>query len=170
MSDAVRIFVGCDPNDCDLEQMLVLDASLRRRTSLPLDITFMRLSRDPGSPWFSDPDAGHGWNTARWPTPFSGLRWGIPAACGGKGRALYLDADILCLADIAALWRMEIPPGRAMLAAGEGRRLRLGTMLLDNAAMARHLPPIEALRRDPRAHEAAKALFEKRGDLVGPLP
>ena len=27
MTETIRVFVGCDPNDCDLEQMMVLDYS-----------------------------------------------------------------------------------------------------------------------------------------------
>jgi len=52
--EPVRIFVGCDGDDCDLEQMMVLEHSLRRHASLPLSLTWMRLSRDPASPFFSD--------------------------------------------------------------------------------------------------------------------
>ena len=52
MHNAIRIFVGCDPNDCDLEQMMVLEYSARKHASRPVEITWMRLSRDPASPWY----------------------------------------------------------------------------------------------------------------------
>ena len=71
-TEVVRIFVGCDPNDCDLEQMMVLDHSLHEHASLPLEIHWMRLSTDRGSPWFSDPANAAGWRTdrlARTPEP-----------------------------------------------------------------------------------------------------
>ncbi len=169
MTEAVRIFIGCDPNDCDLEQLLVLHYGLLKHSSLPLDITCMHISRDPASFWFSDPAGGGGWNTAEWATPFSGLRWGIPAFCGGAGRAIYLDADILVLSDIAELWTMRMAPGKAMLAAGAGKKLRLGTLVWDCAAALRWLPPIEDLRRDARAHARLRGFFNKHGALVQPL-
>ena len=42
-------------------------------------------------------------------TGFSFYRWGIPSSCGFKGRALYLDVDIVVLCDIRELW--ELPFG-----------------------------------------------------------
>ncbi|KAB0627773.1 glycosyl transferase, partial [Burkholderia stagnalis] len=34
----IKIFVGCDPNNCDLEQMMVLDYSVRKHTKHPVEI------------------------------------------------------------------------------------------------------------------------------------
>ena len=34
----IKVFVGCDPNNCDLEQMMVLDYSIQKHTSIPVDI------------------------------------------------------------------------------------------------------------------------------------
>ena len=31
--DVIKVFVGCDPNNCDLEQMMVLDYSIRKYTA-----------------------------------------------------------------------------------------------------------------------------------------
>src|SRR3546814_14032568 len=70
-TDAIRVFVGCDPNDCDLEQMMVLEHSLRQHASLPVDINWMQLSSDPQSFWYSDSGIPAGWHTERWATPFS---------------------------------------------------------------------------------------------------
>ena len=69
----VRVFVGCAPNHEDAESQAVLEHSIRKHASLPVDITWMKLSRDPVSPF-------SGWNTELWPTPFSGFRW------AGSGR------------------------------------------------------------------------------------
>src|SRR3546814_5908886 len=68
-----------DPNDCDLEQMMVLEHSLRQHASLPVDINWMQLSSDPQSFWYSDSGIPAGWHTERWATPFSGFRWAVPA-------------------------------------------------------------------------------------------
>jgi len=40
-------------------------------------------------------------------TGFSLLRWTIPERFGHAGRAIYLDADQLCLADLGELWDTE---------------------------------------------------------------
>ncbi|WP_296470802.1 hypothetical protein [Pigmentiphaga sp.] len=88
MEDRIKLFIGCDPNDCDLEQMMVLEYSARKHSSLPIDIEWMRLSRAPSSFWFSDPAQGQGWRTEAWATPFSGFRWGVPAFCGYEGPPL----------------------------------------------------------------------------------
>ena len=169
MTTPVRIFIGCDPNDCDLEQLLVLHYGLLKHSSLPLDITLIHLSRNTDSFWFSNPSGREGWNSARWPTPFSGLRWGIPAFCGGAGRAIYVDPDIMVFCDIAELWTMPLPPGKAMLASRGGKQLRLGILLWDCQEAIRWLPPIHKIRRDPKVHERLKQFFDARPELVQPL-
>src|SRR3546814_10399287 len=100
-----------DPNDCDLEQMMVLEHSLRQHASLPVDINWMQLSSDPQSFWYSDSGIPAGWHTERWATPFSGFLWAVPAYCGYEGRAIYMDTATLVPDDIAALWRAQMPEG-----------------------------------------------------------
>lgn len=169
MSDAVSVFVGCDPNDCDLEQMMVLEYSLRKHASLPVSIHWMRLSRDPASPWFSDPQGGLGWNTEQWVTPFSGFRWAIPALCSFTGRALYMDADMLVLRDIAELWRMPLQAGRVMSAKGSGKKWRFCVTLWDCAAARPFLPDADALRRSAGAHRQLIREFSGAPHRIQPL-
>ncbi|CAI2501132.1 glycosyl transferase [Serratia ficaria] len=166
--DIARVFVGCDPNDCDLEQMMVLEYSLRKHASIPVQIEWMRLSRDPADFWYSNA-AGEGWTTECWATPFSAFRWGIPAFCNFQGRAFYSDADVLYLSDIAEIWRHPMGEGKAILAAGSGQDLRLGEMLWDCEAAARFLPPLEALRGDRLGHKKMQQFFEQHPELVEPL-
>ena len=68
----------------------------------------MMLSKDPGSFWYSDRTKNRGWLTSSWATPFSGLRWGIPAFCNFEGKAIYLDIDMIAMDDIAKLWHEPI--------------------------------------------------------------
>jgi len=138
----IRIFIGCSANDEDLEFQAVVHHSLQRHASEPLDITWMRLSRDPSSFWYSDPQANKGWCTKGWATPFSALRWGIPAACNFEGKAIYMDLDMIAKADIAGLWNHEIPDGYAMVSKPEA----ICVTLYDNAKMKQVLPPIEVER------------------------
>lgn len=48
MSDEIiKVFIGCDPNNCDLEQMMVLEYSIHKHTKSPVEIIWMQLSRNP---------------------------------------------------------------------------------------------------------------------------
>jgi hypothetical protein len=142
----VRIFVGVSGNDEDLEFQVVLHYSLEKHASEPIDLTWMRLSRDPSSFWYSDPQKKRGWRTDRWATPFSALRWGIPAACNFQGKAIYMDVDMIAMADIAELWNQEITTG-AMLAKPEA----ICVTMYDCAKIQRYLPPIERIK-EPRQY------------------
>ena len=104
MADKVRVFVGCAPNGDDAESQAVLSYTARKHTTGPLWITWMVLSRDPASPW-------SGWRTDHWTTPFTGFRWAIPEVCGFKGRAIYMDSDMIVRADLRELWETPIPKG-----------------------------------------------------------
>lgn len=163
-----RIFIGCDPNDCDLEQMMVLEYSLRKHASIPLEIEWMRLSRDPASFWYSN-GANKGWRTDCWATPFSAFRWAIPARCNFRGRAFYTDADVLFLSDIAEIWHHPMDQGKVILAAGSGPTLRLGELLWDCSAAGPILPSLENLRRDLRGHKKLQQFFEQHPEYVAPL-
>jgi hypothetical protein len=153
----VRIFIGCSGNDEDLEFQAVLHYSLEKHASEPLDITWMRLSRDPSSFWFADPQRKLGWRTDFWATPFSALRWGIPAFCNFEGKAIYLDVDMIAMADIAELWHQELTTG-AMLSKLED----ISTSVYDNAKMAKFLPPIEQIK-EPFRHRDIRRKMQSNG-------
>ena len=169
MHDAMQIFVGCDPNNGDLEQMMVLDYSVRKHASLPVRIHWMRLARDAGSPWFCDPATGQGWRTESWSTPFSALRWSLPACCGYRGRALYLDADMLALEDIARIWTMPLNAGTVMAARQDGDDWLYCVTLWDCERARRHLPELHDIRADPKAHRRLKQYFSRHPALIHPL-
>lgn len=141
----VRIFVGVSANDEDLEFQAVLHYSLEKHASEPIDLIWMRLSRDVSSFWYADPQRKLGWRTDRWATPFSALRWGIPAACNFEGKAIYMDVDMIAMADIAELWNQEFTG--AMLSKPEA----ICVTLYDNAKMKKFLPPIDKIK-EPRSY------------------
>ena len=165
----IKIFVGCDPNNCDLEQMMVLDYSIKKHTNAPYEIIWMQLSKDPNSFWYSDPEKGEGWNTERWVTPFSGFRWGIPAFCNFEGKAIYMDADIFVLSDIQKLW--EHPFNEESIVVGKGEPLvtRLCVALWDCAKAQKVLPPIKKIKSDPKAHSKLTNMIKKKPSLVTPF-
>jgi hypothetical protein len=160
----IRVFVGCAPNHEDLESQSVFEWSLRKHASEPVAVEWMRLSRDPASPWFSDGDA-RGWRTERWATPFSGFRWAIPAICNFEGRAIYSDSDVIWLADVAELARQAMAPGKVALAKAKGS-WRFCVSLWDCAATKPHMRPLEVLRADPMSHRLQNAYFAERPELI----
>jgi hypothetical protein len=169
MQETVQLFVGCDPNNGDLEQMMVLDYSVRKHASLPVRIHWMRLTREAGSPWFCDPQTGGGWRTETWSTPFSALRWSLPACRGYQGRALYMDADMLVLDDIARLWNLPLRDDAVMAARRDGDEWLYCVTLWDCQRARRHLPDLPAMQSDPKAHSRLKRYFARQPRLIQPM-
>jgi hypothetical protein len=133
----IRIFVGCAPNHDDAESQAVLEYTIRKHASRPVEITWMKLSRDPVSPFY-------GWDTSTWATPFSGFRYAVPALCGYEGRAIYMDSDVICMADVAELIDADV--GRHHVMARSSSRLCVS--LWNCAEFA--APWIDDLRRGMR--------------------
>lgn len=97
----VRVFVGTSPGTDDLDAELALEYSLKANCSREIEIVFMRNNNDPNNFFgrFNQPNCM---------TPFTNLRWAIPEYCGYKGRALYMDVDIVNFRDIAELFDMDM--------------------------------------------------------------
>jgi hypothetical protein len=56
-----------------------------------------------------------GWDKSNWGTGFTPFRWIIPELCSFKGRAIYLDVDMLVLDDIRELWETPIPKDKVLV-------------------------------------------------------
>ena len=164
----IRIFVGCSANAEDAESQAVLEYSIRKNTKAEVDITWMRLSRDPASPFYSEPEKKLGWRNDSWATPFSGFRWAIPELCGFEGRGIYCDSDFIFLADIEELWNQELRPGKVVLAKGGHASWRYCCSVWDCAAVAGLgiIPPLEKLRADPRSHHNLMKWFAEHPGVV----
>lgn len=161
MSDTIRLFVGTSANGEDAEAEAVLEYTARKHCSLPLEITWMRQAAT--GPWA-------GWKSnARGRTQFSAFRWGPPAVCGFAGRAIYTDVDFFFLADLAELWRQNIPGSFVMLMKGpDGKLSKSSCILFDCAKCRGHVPDIDTLKAMPDAHEAMLAYFRpRREQLIG---
>lgn len=158
----IRIFIGTSANDEDLEFMATVHYSLEKFASEPLDITWMRLSRDPASFWYSDPQKGRGWRTDGWATPFSALRWGIPAACNYEGKAIYMDLDMVAKADISELWRQEFQNGAGMIS----KREAICVTMYDNARMKQLLPPIGRIKSEPGLYRTIRKDIVQRPGVI----
>lgn len=169
MQEVIKVFVGCDPNDCDLEQMMVLDYSIRKHCSMPVEIHWMQLSRDPQSFWHANPAQQQGWRTEAWATPFSGFRWGIPAYCGYQGKAIYMDTDVIVLCDLAELWQLPFEPGKVVMAKGGQESWRFCVSMWDCAAAEQHLPAIEEIKSRPEVHQQLKKYYKVNTGVIQPF-
>jgi hypothetical protein len=96
-TEPIKVFVGCAPNGEDAESMMVLEYSIKKHCSMPVEIVWMMISDNPESYWY-------GWDSSGWATPFSAFRCGIPEYCDFRGQAIYMDSDVMVLADLAELW------------------------------------------------------------------
>ena len=146
MIEPIRIFIGTSANNEDADAEMVLEYTLRKNTSHPFEITWMRQTHDKNSFW-------GGWETPRWSTPFSGFRWVIPEACGFTGRAIYMDVDMLNLRDISALYSMDLE-GRPM-AARRGKRFgghEFCVIVMDCEKLGDMLQPVSRMKGNPDIH------------------
>lgn len=120
----VRVYVGSQE-----EQMLavkVLEYSIRRHASMTVEV--MPLHRSDIR--FETPKEIR--NRPR--TPFSFQRFTIPQLAGYRGRAIYVDSDMMVFKDIRNLWTLPFD-GADVLAVSEpgesGRRPQFSVMMLD---------------------------------------
>lgn len=142
----VKIFIGTSPNNEDSVIERIYKYSLMKNTSSKLDITWMRLSNDKKSAW-------HGWNTAKWATPFSGFRWSIPHYCNFEGRAIYTDVDMINFRDINDLYNIDMK-GKPF-AARKGKRwgYEFCVMVIDCKIAKEHIWDIKKLKKKVMAHK-----------------
>lgn len=153
MSEVIRVFVGCAANHEDAESQAVLEYSIRSKASQPVEIIWMKLSRNPSSFWYSDGRLG--WQTEKWATPFSGFRWAIPAYCKFEGRAIYTDSDVIFTADIAELWNQKFGPGKAVMGKAKGS-WRLCVSLWDCSTIV--MPSLASIKM-ANSHTSLSAVF-----------
>jgi len=152
MSEVARIFVGSSPNGHCAENQMVFEYSLKKHSSIPVEIIWMELSDDPKSFW-------NGWNSVNYSTPFSAFRYGIPAFCDYRGRAIYCDDDQLWLADVAELWRQNIPDGKIVLTKGPHYPDRTCVSLWDCEEAGKYFPRLDSIKRSPTLYKEIEAFL-----------
>lgn len=87
----LKIFIGWDSRFPEMAE--VLRHSLLEHASIPLDIRFLKL-HETGLVRPPDPRAS---------TEFTYSRFLVPHLCGFAGKAIFMDGDMLCFADIKEL-------------------------------------------------------------------
>jgi lipopolysaccharide biosynthesis glycosyltransferase len=92
----IRLFAGYDPNE--VAGYHTFCHSVITRASEPVSITPIIKNQNPE--WKRTDDNGA--------TEFSFARFLVPYLCGYRGHAIFMDgADMLCLGDIAELWKLR---------------------------------------------------------------
>ncbi len=95
----IRIFIGYDP--AEPVAYHVLAHSIITRSSVPVSIT----------PVGNTVLNHHLWQRPRGDhdsTEFSNARFLVPKLCGFSGEAIFMDCDMLCLGNIADLWKQRV--------------------------------------------------------------
>ena len=134
----VKIYIGTSANGEDSEAELTLEYTLRKNSSCAPEIIWMRQTRDTSSIW-------GGWKTNQWHTPFSGFRWAIPEANQFKGRAIYMDVDMVNFRDINELFTTDMKDKPLLLRAYNGTK-NSSVILFDCEKCQQYLPPISKLK------------------------
>ena len=149
----IKLFVGTSANGEDAHAEITYEYSLRKHCSRDIDITWMRQSRDPSSPFF-------GWYTSMWATPFTAFRWAVPELCNFQGRAIFTDIDMLNLYDIGELYDMDMQ-GKPLLARflKDHKRHEFSVMLMDCDKICDKIPPIADMKQIPDIHQRLTRKF-----------
>ena len=122
--DPIRIYVGSQ--EAQMLAVKVLEYSIRKHTDMRTEVMPLHHS-DITFPMPRDPE-----NRPR--TPFSFHRFFIPALAGYKGRAIYMDSDMLVFQNVRHLWTQPFNGAELLAVAGEtytDRRPQFSVMLLD---------------------------------------
>lgn len=114
MSESVKIFIGS--GEASLLERKVLIYSLTKHATRQLDIrvfngTHDSLERNGDSPAAIGMPLEVKYRNV---TEFSNYRFFIPTLCNHTGRAIWLDSDSVCLADISELFDAPMPRGAVL--------------------------------------------------------
>lgn len=146
----IRIYVGTDSS-----QMLaakVLEYSIKKYASMTVNLEPLC---DVPVPLPKNPK-----NRPR--TGFSFARFLIPSLCNYKGRAIYLDADMLVFADIAKLWTLAMDETDIICAEQPGEKGRVrqySVMLMNCSNLHWHIEDIVA-GFDEGKYDYAKVMYD----------
>lgn len=158
MSETIRLFVGADGGNRDLESQAVLEWSLRKNTTRDVKIVWMQqAAKGPYS----------GWNCATGRTTFSHFRWSIPAVCDFNGRGIYCDSDFIFMADIAELWDQPIP--NVLLTRKSSKphgKSKTCCILFDCEKAKGHIPALDKLKTMADPQSTFSNYFKNNDHLI----
>jgi len=96
MNKGIPIYIGTSDQPCDKIQEKVLVYTLQKNTKAKLNIHFLRPKNFPKV-------SAEGWGT-----PFTGLRYAIPSLEKYKGKAIYMDMDMINFRDIEDFYHINL--------------------------------------------------------------
>ena len=118
MSDTAHIWVGSDVWQRNAGAERVLEYSIRKHASCPVQIHWMTANESEGfaisehgeieGSWKIGRPIGQAWPKRGWGTSFSAFRVAIPELSGYRGRHIYMDVDQLVLGDVAELLALPL--------------------------------------------------------------
>jgi hypothetical protein len=158
-TEPIKVFVGCAPNGEDAESMMVLEYSIKKHCSMPVEIVWMMISDDPESYW-------SGWNSSEWATPFSAFRCGIPEYCDFRGQAIYMDSDVMVLSDLAELWNAPWTSDTAVVQARGSWRLCVCKFHNERCRNNPRWPRVSQLRHHSKLYKQLFGLIGKSPEMV----
>lgn len=115
MSEPIRIYIGTEPAQWLPTE--VLKRSILRRTKAPVEFHDL-IGMDLGL-------------KIKMYTGFSFYRFAIPECCGYRGRAIYLDADMVTLGDIEELYTLDLKEKPALAKRLDEKSSFTSVMLMD---------------------------------------
>jgi lipopolysaccharide biosynthesis glycosyltransferase len=119
----MRVFIGVDSRQSIAGA--VLSHSISVRSTEPVSITLLHLHQLP--------------ITHRGLTEFTYSRYLVPWLCNYEGKALFIDADMLCLGDIANLFKLY--DESAVQVVKSHRRFEWPSLMLFNCEKCKMLTP-----------------------------
>lgn len=131
----LRIFVGYDQRQPIAPQVLM--HSIYARASGPVSITPLVLSQLPVQRMGL--------------TEFTYSRYLVPHLCGYEGRAIFMDADMLCLADVYELDEICSPQIASVCVVKNERRFEWPSLMYFNNAHCRNLKPTLVQEGQPQS-------------------
>ncbi len=153
--EPIQVYVGSDPRMGRAER--VLEHSIRKHTTGPVEIVWMRAG-DRG--WGDEWEAARGrpsgipYSGIGWATDFTCFRFAIPELAGFKGKAIYLDVDMIVLHDLRDLF--DLPASHAANCMGRGLDVVLWNC--DIVGRLEHWPDIEAMKSNAKYSQLARFL------------
>lgn len=155
LQEPLKVFIGYDPRQPIAFQ--VLAHSIWSRSSLPVSITRLQLNQLPVK------------RTGL--TQFTYSRYLVPYLCNYEGEAIFLDADMLCLGDIAELyWKCHNRFDSVSVVKNPKLRFEWPSMMFFNNAHCKKLKLDVIEKGQPQGFEWATSVGEIPGEwnhLVG---
>lgn len=133
----IRVFVGSSEKFMPHEKYIL--NSIRRNSPGPVEVTFLR-PKDLGIPEMGC-------------TGFTNIRFAVPNAAGHQGFAIYLDVDMIVLADIAELYAHAVAGKWCCMVDGSTE-----VMVIDCGARA-NLPDLKGISAGHKSHLAQQVPF-----------